>query len=85
MNLQEDSLRQKSAALRDREENLCRREAALIQSMAIERQRNGAYRDADLVSLASTIRNTSKPTNVALSPKSYARVKEDSEYYGNEG
>jgi len=87
MNLREDNLRQKSAALRDREEDLSRREAALMQSLAVERQRDGADREADLVSLASesTIRNTAKNTNVGLSSKSCARLKEDSEYYGNEG
>ena len=68
MNLQEDSLQQRLAALREREDDLCLREAALTEQMVIERQRYAANRDTDLISLASTIRN-SDHTNVDLFSK----------------
>lgn len=46
-----------------------------------------ADRETDLISLVSTIRNHSDHTNVDPGPssKNTARLKEDSEYFGNEG
>ena len=84
MNLEEDSLQRRLDAAREQEEKLCLREAALTrQMMAIEAERNRAARDSDLVSLASSIRNSTHD-NVGVSPKSNARFKEESEYHGNE-
>ena len=81
--LQERSLEQQLAVLRGWEQRL--KEASLTQQTAIEKQRNGANRESDLVSLASTVRNSSSNhTNVDISSKSSAFLKEDSEYYGNE-
>jgi hypothetical protein len=87
MNLREDSLQQQSVALREREASLCLKEAALTQQMAIERQGYTANRETDLISLVSTIRNSSNHTNVDPGPssKNTARLKEDSDYLGNEG
>ena len=86
MNLEEGSLQQRLAAVREQEEKLRLREAALTQRMPNERQRNrrGAARDSDRISLASTIRN-SKHDNMDISFKSNASLKEESEYYTNEG
>jgi hypothetical protein len=71
--------------MKEQEEKLYRREAALTQAMAIERQPDGAHREADLISLASTFRNTPRNSNVGLSSKSMARLKEETECFNNEG
>ena len=84
VNLEEGSLQQRLAAVREQEEKLRLREATLTQRMPNERQRNRAARDSDRISLASTIRN-SKHDNMDFSFKSGARLKEESEYYTNEG
>jgi hypothetical protein len=89
MDLQEDDLRQRSAAMKEWEENLRRRGAALTQQRTIARQPNGAAResDSDLLSLSSisTIRNSPCIRgNVVLSPQSDAKLKRDSWYHGNE-
>jgi len=49
-------------------------------------KQDSRYHDSDVVSLASTSRSSSsKHTNIDFSSsKSHARLKEDSEYYGNE-
>lgn len=87
MDLREDSLQPQLTALRRQEEDLCLKEAALIQQMAVERRVYAADRETDLISLVSTIRNHSDHTNVDPGPssKNTARLKEDSEYFGNEG
>ena len=87
MDLREDSLQQQLAALREREEYLCLKEGALTEQMATKRQGYAASRETDLISLVSTIRNSSNHTNVDPDPssKNTARLKEDSEYLGNEG
>jgi len=82
--LQEDNLRQRLAAMKEWEEDLRLREAALTQ---IARQPNDAARDSDLFSLSSisTIRNSPRVrSNVDLSPQSSARLTQDSRYHGNE-
>ena len=88
MDLKEDSLRQRLAAMREQEETLRRLEAALTQSIAIESQRNGIDREADLHSLVSTtIANSPRiRANVgfSFSSKSIEELK-DSENYSNEG
>jgi len=83
--LEEDSLRERLGAMGEQEENLRLREAALTQSMAIEGQRNGVDREADSVSLASTMANTPRVrANVCFSSKSIAELK-DPGNYSNEG
>ena len=85
MNLEEDSLRQRLTAMGEQEENLRRLEAALTESMAIERQRNGADQEGDSVSLTSTIANTPRiRSNVDFASKSITGLK-DLENYSNEG
>ena len=85
MNLEEDSLRRRLAAMGEQEEKLRRLEATLTESMAIERQRNGVDRDADSVSLTSTIANTPRiRSNVDFASKSITGLK-DLENYSNEG
>ena len=85
LDLHEDSLQQTLAAVKEREENLNRIEVALTQAATVEGQRNGAHRDADLLSIASTIGNTSTHANERFSSKSMSRLKGDSEQYNNEG
>ena len=88
MDLQEDNLRQRSAAMKEWEENLRLREAALTQQMVIVGQPNGAAQESDLLSLSSisTIRNCpSVRSNVDLFPESSAAgLKRDSWDHGNE-
>jgi hypothetical protein len=63
------------------------KEAALTWQpwqMAIQRQRSTTNRGSDLSSLASTIRND-RNSNTGLSSKSISRLKEDFDYYSNEG
>ena len=84
VNPEEGSLQQRLAAVREQEEKLRLREAALTQRMPNERQRNRPARDSDRISLASTIRN-SKHDNMDFFFKNNASLKEESEYYTNEG
>jgi len=82
--LQENNLLQRSAAMKEWEENLRLREAALTQQTT---QPNGAPRDSDLFSLSSisTIRNSPHiRSNVDPSPWSEAKLEQDSRYHGNE-
>ena len=86
MDLQEDDLRQRWAAMREWEENLCLVDAALTQPMAIMRQPNSAARESDLLSLSSfsTTRNSIRG-NVDHFPKSSsARLKQDSRYHDSD-
>jgi len=87
LNLREDSLQQKLAAMEEREEHLYRIEIGRTQAATVKGpgQRNGTHREADLLSLASTIGNSSMHANERLSSKSTSRLKEDSEHYNNEG
>ena len=87
MDLQEDNLRQRSAAMKELEDNLRLREAALAQQLVIVGQPTGAAQESDLLSLSSmsSIQNSPRMrSNVGLSPKSNAKLKQDSRYHGNE-
>jgi hypothetical protein len=90
MDLQEDDdLRRRSTSVKEREENLRLREAALTQQMTIAWQPNGAARESDLFSLSSisTIRNTPhirSNFDPSPGPGSNAMLKRDSWYHGNE-
>jgi len=85
--LQEDNGRQRSAAMKEWEEKLRLREAALMQQMTIARQPNDAPRESDVFSLSSnsTIRNSPHVrSNVDLPPGGSAWLKQDSRDDGNE-
>ena len=84
VNLQDGSLEQSLTALGEWEENVCLTESRLTQQMAIERQGNDAGREDDLVSLASTTRNSSKHDNTGPSCKDIASLK-DPGNWTNEG
>jgi len=87
MDLQEDNLRQRSAAIKEWEDDLRLREAAMTQQMVIVGQPNGAAQESDLLSLSSisTIRNRFRVRgNVDLPPKSSAGLKRDSWDHGDE-
>jgi len=84
MNLQDGSLEQNLAALEEWEENACLTESRLTRQMAIESQGNDAEREDDLVSLASTTRNSSRHDNMGPSSKDIASLK-DLGNWTNEG
>ena len=93
MDLQEDNIRQRLAAMKEWEENpsMCLKEAALTQQVSIAWQpnRDGAAQESDLFSLfsLSTVRNSPRirsNVDVDVSPGSNAKLNQDLGYRGNE-